>query len=410
MQVSGAKHNSDLEVYRNTRHHLDSIKSGDAARANRDDIVKDVGKRFISDYVDNKGGYVAGTQQVREGLRKLSPEKLTEFMAMDKDAKVQYLRKNNLIDRSTSNEEAYRMVNDMHASYAKSFTTVTGKRMSGEQASHIAQVSMTEARNAAKAKEYEKFSEAVRRISDPGGLQSVLESIEKSGGKLSPTEAIKRFTGGVSILDSIIEAGIFDGGKSMDAKSIRSAANFALNNYTSLATDYKDIYEDVMNKNNPAARERGMKALAALGSINQKSLGSMTKESRDKFIKTLQERTNKASTKDDLEKLAKDTYIDFKMGAVLDEAEKGDTDKKYTEDIKKVRKILNSNVVSSIEELTSLAKKEGVNEDVIKQFVSASGAGDIDGVEPITRLCGILEKLAEGIKQLMQNIPVKGGQ
>ena len=132
----------------------------------------------------------------------------------------------------------------------------------------------------------------------------------------------------------------------------------------------------------------------------------MTKETRDAYISKLKERISKADSKADITKIAKDTYIDQKMGDMLTEFEKGDTDKKYATDIGKMRKILSDNVVSSMEELKTLATKAGISEDTYKEFAAASGAGDVDGVEPIARLCQTLEKLADWIKQLVQNMPV----
>lgn len=409
-RASGAKSSADYEVYRNTKAHLDTLKSGDSARRARDEIMRETRKGFIKDYIDNEGQYKAGSAEVRSKLGKLSDTDFNEFMGMTKDDKVEFLQKKGIIDNKTSREEAFRIVNDIQAAYGKSFTAATGQYTTGERASTIAQTYVNEKKNEVKAQEYEKFSDAVRRLSAPDGMQGLLKTIEESDGKANVTDLIKSYTGGVDILDAVIEAGMFkdkDGKvtSKLNTKAIRNAAHFALNNYATLATEYKDIYNDINNGNDPVARERGMKTMAALGALGQRQLAAMSPEQRGEFIAKIKGRAASAGKDTDMEALAKDTYIDYKLGSTIERYEKN-ASKPQKAALKAIRNMLENSTTTSVDQVMDMAKKMGLDHDTATKIIKESGISDVDGTEPLARLCNVLEGLAGNIKDLINNLPV----
>lgn len=405
--VSGAKSLQDLELYRYSDKHIDMVKSGEGAKASRQATMDEIRGWVITDYVNNRGKYTERSDTAATLVKNMSSEEFTDFMSKGMDEKKDYIKSK----LGLRNDQVARTIaNDLSESFAAGARVVTGEDYDKNTAEIIARTTKQEISQGKRAQEYERFAEATRRLSSPGELRGVLEKIRESGGKADVKGLIKGYTGGNDVLDAILMSQSTPGSKLDEAtiNDTKSALHFSLNNYLELGKEgsaFNRIYKDLTSEGGNKAI--GTKVAAALGSLDQRTLNKMDDKQRTEYVNEVYKRVQNSGKSAKADDIARDTYLDQQIGSVLKAQNKDNLEKKQRDDITKLQGILDTGTHTSIESLRAEAKRQGIDENLFNDITGAAKIGDIEGIDPIMRLVGTLEKLAEGIAKLISNIPLQ---
>ena len=392
LSIAGASSMSDLESYRYTNGFMEAVRAGSGARASRSTIIHDSISRVADMYKST--GFTGYNSAVYDRISAMNPEELTRFMALTPDEKKAQLR---VMLPGMSEDEYQTVANDLAVSMSRSMTSVMDHYVDREQARVIIAQDINFIRQQQAAKNSESFRRAVTALSTPGGFRSVLDMASREGKNANVSDLIKGYSGGVDVLDALLNTmgiGGVDGGNEV---VYRQGLNFALNNYGSLATDYEDIYKLMMSKDS-GEQLKGYRIAAELNSLGAKTLSKLSTSERENLLASVYE-ADLGGT-DSVGKFIKNKYMDMRVtagiSAVINEGKLKDTNS-----AKALSDLINSKDQYSVEQLKEQAKSLNINEDDVNSVIRASKIGDIDGVDPIHKLAGILENMAKGLNQLV---------
>jgi hypothetical protein len=152
--------------------------------------------------------------------------------------------------------------------------------------------------------------------------------------------------------------------------------------------------------------------MAALGFLTDRNLGSMSEDQRKEFITMIRNRSDgnknpNLNPNTDMSQLAKDTYIDYKLGKWLDEYGKDKSPRVRNKEIPRIKQILARSTTTTVDDIMTLGDKAGIKHELMSRAVKESGISDVDGVEPLSRLCAVLDGLAKSLKDLVDNLPMR---
>ena len=385
LAASGATNVSEFEMYRGTDAFLASVSSGDGASASRGTLIDNAVRGMLNN--------LQGSSNIPQFIKNMDSAKFREFMASSRSAKIAALK-----DAGLNDSDATKMAQTLESDFSRYMSGEAGEAVNENVARAWLTQANNEARQSAMAATQQKFLEAVKGVTGTGSWRGIYNKIKS--GKTGITDLIEGYTGGVDVLDALIDSGVaFSDISDLDEKGFESvmsgATKFLMNNYSVLDTTYKDLYNTLRSEGTDSkTREAKQKALRTMSALNDLKPGSLD-ALNDAQRKALIDRVQGADK--DHSNVAKDAYIDVKLGDYLKASNISDV---------KLSELLKGETITSVKALKEKYLADMTGEDrkqaeaAFDKYVSESKLGDVDNIDPMTKILRFVEDAVKYLEKL----------
>lgn len=270
--LAGVRSMADLDRYRNTDEYLASARAGAGAAEARESSIR----RAIA-------GFQSGNADTLNKLGLDSPDKIREFMLKSRNEQEKIIQEKLGLDNHAALGVADTLLND----FRLTMNSAGFELRNEEEARAILQADTNYQQQNARAQERQKLMDMMSKLAPSDrGLSAVLNKINAEDYNGDWREQIKTYLGGDNLASQLV-LGYLNGvgGTQLSQEErelIANAGQFIADNYGSLATTYKDIYDDFTG-GDAAARMAAVKKFGDLQRAS-KPIGNLSTSERTAFM------------------------------------------------------------------------------------------------------------------------------